>query len=139
MIRGDRILHEARYAHPVESVWRALTEPTELAVWLMPNDFVAEVGHRFQFDARPDFGFIDAEVLEIEAPRLLRCRWVVDGTPTTVTIRVEPDGDGTLLMLEHEALPPEPRTQFDGGWASKLQHDLAVLLQRQTDNRSERS
>ncbi len=63
MIEGERVVHTARYSHPVDAVWRALTEPGPLAVWLMPNDFAPVVGHRFRLDARPMFGFIEGEVL----------------------------------------------------------------------------
>ncbi|GEM_PF-1460268 len=52
MIDGDRVVHEVRYAHPVRAVWRALTDPAELAAWLMPNDFAPTVGHRFRLDAQ---------------------------------------------------------------------------------------
>ena len=83
MIDGDRIVHEARYRNPVLAVWQVLTDPSALASWLMPNDFVPTVGHRFRLDARPDFGFIDGEVIEIEPPSLLRCRWTVEGVPST--------------------------------------------------------
>lgn len=27
MIDGDRVVHEVRYAHPVQAVWHALTDP----------------------------------------------------------------------------------------------------------------
>lgn len=27
--------HEAEYAHPVEQVWRALTEPDQMGLWIM--------------------------------------------------------------------------------------------------------
>ena len=37
-------------AHPPEKVWRALTQADLLSrSWLMPNDMVAKVGHKFPF------------------------------------------------------------------------------------------
>lgn len=128
MIDGERVLHEARYAHSVDAVWAALTDPAALAAWLMPNDFSPVVGHRFRLDARPDLGIIDAEVLQVEPPHLLRCRWIIEGTPTTLTIRLAADGSGTKLRLEHEGLPQQPRLGFDGGWADKLRDDLELVL-----------
>ena len=41
------------YRHPIERVWAALTSSEALAAWLMPNDFVPEVGHRFTLRTRP--------------------------------------------------------------------------------------
>ena len=128
MIDGDRVVHEVRYAHPVEAVWHAMTDPAALAAWLMPNDFEAAVGHRFRFDARPEFGFIDGEVVDVDPPNLLRCRWTVNGVATIVTIRLEGDATGTLLRLEHVGLPPEGAS-FDAGWVAKLEHDLPLVLE----------
>jgi uncharacterized protein YndB with AHSA1/START domain len=53
VIDGDLVVHEVRYAHPVQAVRRALISRAELAAWLMPNDFAAEPGRRFRLDARP--------------------------------------------------------------------------------------
>jgi uncharacterized protein YndB with AHSA1/START domain len=63
VIRDGRTEHEAVYPHPPNRVWQALVDPSELAAWLMPNNFAAQVGHRFTFDARPALGTIAAEVL----------------------------------------------------------------------------
>jgi uncharacterized protein YndB with AHSA1/START domain len=128
LIDGDRVVHVVRYPHPVPAVWQAITDPAALAAWLMPNDFAPTVGHRFRLDARPAYGFIDGEVLEIEPPNLLRCRWIVDTVPTTVTIQLQAEGTGTLLRLEHTGLPPEPRASFEGGWGGKFQYDLGLVL-----------
>jgi uncharacterized protein YndB with AHSA1/START domain len=133
VIDGDRVIHEVRYPQPVPAVWRALTDAAALASWLMPNDFVPEVGHRFRLDARPDFGVIDGEVLEVRPPSLLRCRWTVQGVPTTLTIRLEADGDGTRLELEHVRLGPDAQASFDGGWAAKLHKDIGLVLTGERD------
>ena len=129
MIDGDRVVHEVRYPHPVQAVWQALTDPAPLSAWLMPTDFTPVVGHRFRLDARPEFGYIDGEVLDIRPPYLLQCRWTIEGVPTIVTIRLRADGaGGTLLPLEHAVLPAGRDTMFDGGWGAKLTHDLDVML-----------
>jgi uncharacterized protein YndB with AHSA1/START domain len=130
VIDGDRIVHEVRYAHPVHAVWQALTDPAELAAWLMLNDFAPQPGHRFRLDARPGFGIIDGEVIDVEPPHLLRCRWTVQGLPTTVTIRLRAgDDDGsTVLRLEHAGLTADQRTSFSVGWGEKLGLDLGLVL-----------
>lgn len=94
------IRRSVTYRHPVDRVWRALTDPEALAVWLMPNDFVPRVGHRFQFrtDPAPGFdGIVDCEVLALDPPRLLQVSW--DGGPVdaTVTWQLAPVADGTRL------------------------------------------
>jgi uncharacterized protein YndB with AHSA1/START domain len=133
VIDGDGVVHQAHYSHPIEAVWQVLTDPAAIAAWLMPNDFAPEVGHRFRLDARPTFGLIEGEVLEVNPPRFLRCRWTIQGKPTTLTIWLEADDDGTLLRLEHFGLSPEPRAGFDGGWGDKLHHDIALVLSGQRD------
>ena len=39
--------------HPPEKIWRALTESTLIAQWLMNNDFQPVVGRAFQFLSQP--------------------------------------------------------------------------------------
>ena len=131
MIRDGQIEHEQTYPHPPERVWRALTDPAELGAWLMPADFAPLAGHKFTFDARPDMGIIDGEVLDVEPPRLLRCRWSGVFGETVVTFTLTPDGAGTRLRVTHAGWdgPGLPhRDGFDGGWHDKLTKDLAALL-----------
>jgi uncharacterized protein YndB with AHSA1/START domain len=131
MIRDGQIEHEETYPHPPERVWRALTDPAELGAWLMPSDFAALAGHKFTFDARPDMGIIDGEVLDVEPPRLLRCRWSGVFGETVVTFTLTPDGEGTRLRVTHAGWDGpglRHRDGFDGGWLDKLTKDLAALL-----------
>jgi uncharacterized protein YndB with AHSA1/START domain len=128
VIDGERVVHEAHYPHPVTAVWSALTDPAALALWLMPNDFAPVPDRRFKLDARPSFGFIEGEVLEVEPPHLLRCRWTIENVDTLVTFRLEPDGAGTRLTLEHVGLAGPRHLEFDPGWAAKLSGDLDLLL-----------
>jgi len=44
---------ERVFPHPPEKLWRALTESTLLAQWMMNNDFEPVVGRKFQFRADP--------------------------------------------------------------------------------------
>ena len=56
-----------------EKIWRTLTTGELVARWLMPNDFVASVGHRFTFRTRPmgDWdGIVSCEVLACDPPKL---------------------------------------------------------------------
>jgi Activator of Hsp90 ATPase homolog 1-like protein len=52
-VTDDAIVHEVVYTHPPGRVWRALTDSAALADWLMPNDFLPRVGHRFTFTLEP--------------------------------------------------------------------------------------
>jgi uncharacterized protein YndB with AHSA1/START domain len=127
-----RIEREAVYPHSPERVWRALVDPAELAAWLMPTDFAAEVGHEFSLETGDDhIGTIRGEVLEIDEPKLLRCRWSGVFGDTEVTFELFPDGDGTRLRVVHDGwtdpLPTE-HAGFDDGWKQKLEQDLPRVL-----------
>lgn len=94
---------ERTYPHPRALVWRALTESELLARWLMPNDLVPEVGHRFQFrtDPAPGFdGIVDCQVLELESQACLRISWVGGPLDTEVTFRLFDAPGGTRLVVE---------------------------------------
>lgn len=99
-----RELHfEVVYPSPPEEVWRALTDPEELASWLMENNFAPSVGHKFQFHLKSRFGFrraIECEVLEVDEPKTLSYRWGKEGS--VVTFRLKPTAEGTRLHLEHK-------------------------------------
>jgi uncharacterized protein YndB with AHSA1/START domain len=127
-----RIEREAVYAHSPERVWRALVDPAELAAWLMPTDFAPEAGREFSLDTGDDhIGTIQGEVLEIDEPRLLRCRWSGVFGDTEVTFELIPDGAGTRLRVVHdgwhEPIPPE-HAGFDDGWKQKLEQELPRVL-----------
>lgn len=95
---------EAYYPHPPAKVWRALTEPQLIEKWLMPNDFRAEVGHRFQFTAPPQPGWdgkVYCEILECEPPRRLVYSWKNNLIDTFVRFTLREENDGTWLTLEH--------------------------------------
>lgn len=65
------VVVEREIAHPPEKVWRALTQPHLIEEWLMKNDFVPVVGHRFHLHG--DWGgVLDCEVTPIGKGTLLR-------------------------------------------------------------------
>jgi uncharacterized protein YndB with AHSA1/START domain len=131
VIRDGRVEHEAVYPHPPERVWRALVDPSELAVWLMSTDFAPEVGRSFVLDTGNELGEIRGEVLEIDEPRLLRCRWSGVFGDTEVSFELFPEPDGTRLRVRHDGWGDPPVAEgdgFDNGWGEKLAEDLPRLL-----------
>ena len=126
------IEREAVYPHSPERVWRALVDPEELAAWLMPTDFAPAVGHEFKLETgSAEVGTIRGEVLEIDEPRMLRCRWSGVFGDTEVTFTLSPEADGTRLRVRHDGwtdpVPPE-HAGFVGGWAEKLDETLPRVL-----------
>lgn len=125
------IVHEVVYPHPVERVWRALTEPETLARWLMANDFAPEVGREFRFHSTPQRGWdgtVHGTVTEVDPMRRLAYTWLgganASGEPTTVTWTLEPTSVGTRLRLEHSGFRGLQgflvRGILERGWKRKI-------------------
>src|SRR5690606_38026481 len=89
------------YDHPVEDVWRALTDRKALSEWLMPCDFEPTVGHKFQFRTKPYPGFdgvVNCEVLKISENELLSFSWSGGSlSNTVVTFKLTRLNDQTRL------------------------------------------
>jgi uncharacterized protein YndB with AHSA1/START domain len=94
--------------HPVERVWRAITEPDELARWFVsPVEWKPELGEVFEGEGQT------GEITELEAPRLLAWTWGDE----LFRFELRPDGDGCVLVFTHvfnERLGPA--AQHAAGW-----------------------
>ncbi|MEU7981555.1 SRPBCC family protein [Micromonospora sp. NPDC049081] len=89
-----------RLAAPVEAVWRALTDPAELRVWLTELAEV-ELPGRYEFWGRhtPE-GDAPHQRLRHADPYTLRFDWLLDGVETTSELRLTAQGpDTTSLTL----------------------------------------
>ena len=143
MISYPTIAIDQFFPYPPARVWRALTDPDLLARWLMPNDFQLKVGHRFTFKGTPMpnvkfSGIVQCEVLTFEVERTLCYSWAdhsgENDLRSTVTWRLEPEGQGTHLFLEHGGFDPtHPLLQLSyqimsGGWV-RLMRQLGETLE----------
>lgn len=127
VIRCDQFL-----AHPPATVWRALTEPELQARWWVPGDVRPVVGHRFTLDMGP-WGAQPCEVTAVEPERLLVYTFAEGSLDTTISWRLEPEGAGTRLFLEHAGFDVESplgRAALAGmgdGWPHKLAGLVGLL------------
>jgi uncharacterized protein YndB with AHSA1/START domain len=121
------------YAHPIEKVWTALTDPAALAQWLMVNDFEPRVGKRFTFRGEPSpnwRGWMDCEVLSMEPPRRMIWSWLRSESeePNRVEFQLEPIACGTRLTLMHTGdTDPAAGGRYSSGWPIKLSHLRSLL------------
>jgi uncharacterized protein YndB with AHSA1/START domain len=100
------------FPHPPEKVWECLTDPELVSQWLMKNDFLPIVGHKFQFHSRPlpkmgwD-GIVYCEVLEVVPHKKLVYTWKGGPRPgvisldTLLTWTLSSENGGTKMVLEH--------------------------------------
>jgi hypothetical protein len=82
---------ERRYNHPVERVWRAITDPDELRHWFPGGTW---------------------QVTESEPPHLLAGSWYGDA----LRFELRPDGDGCMLVFSHAFAELEKAARDAAGW-----------------------
>jgi uncharacterized protein YndB with AHSA1/START domain len=130
------VIMEREMPHPVEKVWRALTQGPLIEEWLMKNDFQPVVGHKFQFRSTPVpnwNGIIDSEVLVVEPNSRLTYSWGSFGLKSIVTWTLTPTKDGTHVRMEQSGFPSQEGSYYKGamyGWQKfigSLEHVIGGL------------
>ena len=115
---------ERRIAHPVEAVWRAVTEPAELAHWF-PCEVEVDlrVGGRMRF-VFPQMALPDTastmlgEVTELDPPRRFSFLWGEDH----LHFALEPieDGAACVLLFTVELDSADKAARDGAGWHTSL-------------------
>ncbi|HEY6558014.1 MAG TPA: SRPBCC domain-containing protein [Polyangiaceae bacterium] len=133
----EAISFEFDLHHSPEKVWRALTDPTLLAEWLLPVvELELEPGAAFTFktQAYPGWdGTVNCRMLEIEPQRKLSYTWTVPFLDTVVTFTLTPTASGTRLSLVQSGFKTDQKREFGGaryGW--KMMGDKLVELLART-------
>ncbi|MGU7783558.1 SRPBCC family protein [Burkholderia sp. PU8-34] len=124
------VVVEREMPFPPEKIWRALTQPHLIAEWLMQNDFVPVVAHRFNL--RADWGAVDCQVLTVEPNRTLAYTWAAYGLDSVVTWTLTPTQTGTLLRMEQAGFRHDQQQAYHGaqyGW-QKFLASLEQVLAR---------
>jgi uncharacterized protein YndB with AHSA1/START domain len=113
---------EREMAHSQQKIWRALTEGPLIEEWLMSNDFLPVVGHRFTFRNKPVpnwNGVIECVVLVVEPTTRLSYSWGALGLDSAVTWTLTPTGGGTRVRMEQSGFPSVEGANYKGanyGW-----------------------
>lgn len=118
---GDRgaVRFERTYATTPEDLWSAWTEPARVARWLGatltgPIEPGAAVTLVWGEDADSQVALV---VRELKAPALLEWEWTIDGeAPTLLRVEFTAVPGGTLLVLDHSALPLSQFAGLSSGW-----------------------
>jgi len=132
MTEPGRIRLEKRLQHPPAKVWAYLTDPALLAKWWAPNDILPVVGHHFHFDMG-QWGKQPCEILAVEPGHFLSYSFAPGTLDTTISWKLAPDGEGTLLEMVHEGFDldsPMTKAAFEGmsqGWPDVLDKFAAKM------------
>jgi uncharacterized protein YndB with AHSA1/START domain len=114
-----------RLRQPPLTVWRALTEPDDLAAWFPTTiDGDRRAGARLRFshrdNAAPPF---DGEMLAYEPTSLIELRWGEE----ILRFELEPDGAGGTVLTFTDTFAEVGKAARDGaGWHACL--DLLALV-----------
>jgi uncharacterized protein YndB with AHSA1/START domain len=119
--------NEVRIDAPPEVVFPYFTDPARMVDWM---------GIAALLDPRPGGTFrveangrdvVLGEYVELDAPHRIVFTWGFAGTDhtvpagaTRVEVTLEPDGDGTRLVLLHHGLPDAARASHGEGWTHYL-------------------
>ena len=120
---GATLVFRRRLPHPPESVWKALTDSSDLAAWYMTKAVIdGREGGTIDFVAGPSRLHVTGRILTWDPPNVFEHEWKVAPRPELPTgedavIRWElrGDGDGTILHLEHGRLKRDTALGFAPG------------------------
>jgi uncharacterized protein YndB with AHSA1/START domain len=125
IIDTAEVLFERRLGVPRERVWRALTDPQELGGWLAPADIELRVGGSvvLKFEDGDERGTIT----ELREPEVIAYTWNEGKSDSVVRFELEPDGDGTRLVLRHTFEGDADLPSYGGGWHHHLEQLMAQV------------
>jgi uncharacterized protein YndB with AHSA1/START domain len=129
---------------PRERVFRAWTDPDEVAAWFGPEhmdtpreriyiDLRVRGRYELTMDPRPDGEFaIGYEILELVEPELIVLRSdpmpeVGMHEPTVVRVEFHDHGAKTRMTLSDGPLPPAGRGPAEAGWSAAFDKLAAVV------------
>lgn len=110
---------------PIDTVWRALSEPESVTQWFGCLQYKAEIGHVFYM--QPDetkrkngdiAGATHCEVLALDHNDRMEFSWYMPDTPKTlVSIRLATTSDDvTTVSLTHSGWDQFPREAVEDFW-----------------------
>jgi uncharacterized protein YndB with AHSA1/START domain len=112
-----------RLGAPPGEVWATLTSPDSLSRWLArPLRLELAPGGRIELAVGSDgAGRVVGGVRRVEPGRLLELDWRGPGEdPSVVRFELSPDGDGTLLVLDHRLIEEPVGMAYISRWTRSL-------------------
>jgi uncharacterized protein YndB with AHSA1/START domain len=133
---------EARYDAGLEDVWSAIADPGRLAEWHAQVDGDLRPGGEFRLYVAADdwegAGHIDAcerlrhlRVTTRESDESWRKGQGMPPFDSTIDVTLEPDGGGTVLVVEVRGVPLDPIAFYGAGWQVHAENLAAYLEGRE--------
>ena len=112
---GRNVLHfERQLAHPVDKVWRAITDPAEMKHWFpsgVAGDFKPGGKLKFSFEDNPTE--MEGTISQLERPRVFAFTWGTDA----LRFELQPTSSGTRLVFDCTFTDDGVKAARDGaGW-----------------------
>jgi len=131
---GRAVRFERRFATDIDDLWAACTEPQRLVRWF------ADVSGDLTVNGQAFIDFRDGDHTEItirrcEPPHALEVDWSFGEevrSQLAVELMTSDDGAGTLLVLDHRAVPTSSATGYAAGWHAYLDLLDACVADRET-------
>jgi uncharacterized protein YndB with AHSA1/START domain len=123
----EPLRNEVRIAVPPEVVFPYFTDPARMVDWMGVGALLdPRPGGTFRVEANGR-DVVLGEYVEVEPPHRVVFTWgfagaerVASAGSTRVEVTLEPDGDGTRLVLLHHDLPDGLRDAHADGWIHYL-------------------
>jgi uncharacterized protein YndB with AHSA1/START domain len=138
VVEGDyaTLVFERRFVQAPDKVWKAITDPVELANWYMTRAQVdARKGGAIELWAGISHFHVTGKILVWDPPRIFEHEWNVDprrelpkGERAVIRWELTPQSDGgTLMKLTHRNLTRETSMGFAPGTHAFLDRLEAFL------------
>ena len=118
---GCELRFERRFAQPIERVWAALTESSEISSWFFPGTIEPRLGGVVDLLLSDGATRIASEVTAWEPPRLLEYGFHTAGRAGhSIRWELTPDEGGTRLVFTHRLPAEDDRPRNLAGWHGRL-------------------
>jgi uncharacterized protein YndB with AHSA1/START domain len=149
-IEGDyaTLRYERRIPHPTEVVWKAITDPKEVAAWFNTSAKIdARPGGTIEYISVPVGFRRTGHILVWDPPRIFEHEWHIDPHPqfpngdteSVVCWELVRDANGTIVTMTHRRLAKDTSLRFAVGWHAFLDRLGAQLNGENLPDQKERS